>query len=203
MTDHDVAQASARLEPVEIAPEVVVLGLGNRLRRDEGLGICALERLYQRYILPHGVQLVDGGVLGFELLSYVEEAPRLLVLDAALTGGAPGELLRFEDEQAPTYFGIGGSARDMGLSDLLDLAERQGRRPASVVILGMQPGSIELGWGLSSAVALRLDALADAAARQLTAWGYATHTRQQAVATDEAAREAVRRAIDGEETGHG
>lgn len=198
MNDHDVAQASETL-PLEVAPEVVVLGLGNRLRRDEGLGVCALERLYQRYILPQGVQLVDGGVLGFELLAYVEEAQRLLVLDAALSGGAPGELLRFEDERAPTYFGMDDSAHRMGLFDLLSIAERQGHRPASVVILGMQPASVELGWGLSSTVAQRLDALADAAARQLAAWGYATLARQKPVATDEAAREAVRRAIDGEE----
>jgi len=196
MTDHDVAQTFKASASVEISPEVVVLGLGNRLRRDEGLGVGALERLYQRYILPQGVQLVDGGVLGFELLAYVEEARSLLVLDAALTGGAPGELLRFEDERAPAYFGLGDSAQRMGLFDLLAVAERQGHRPESVVILGMQPESVELGWGLSSTVARRLDALAAAAASQLTAWGYATHARQVPIATDEAAREAVRRAID-------
>jgi hydrogenase maturation protease len=72
---------------------IVVLGLGNLLRRDEGLGIRALERLRARYTLPDAVQLVDGGTLGLELLCYLEGAACVLILDAALTDGPPGTLL--------------------------------------------------------------------------------------------------------------
>lgn len=158
-------------------PEIVVLGLGNRLRRDEGLGVCALERLYARYILPPGVQIVDGGVLGLELLAYVESARRLLVLDAALTDGEPGSLLRLEGDEAPAYLGMRASPHEIGLPDLLAVAQLQGRRPESVVILGMQPETIELGWGLTPAVASRLDRLVDAAAAQLAAWGATLHER--------------------------
>lgn len=71
---------------------VVVLGLGNLLRRDEGLGIRALQRLEERYQLPDTLQLVDGGTLGLDLICYLENAPRLLVLDAALTEGHPEHL---------------------------------------------------------------------------------------------------------------
>ncbi|HZC06020.1 MAG TPA: HyaD/HybD family hydrogenase maturation endopeptidase [Ktedonobacterales bacterium] len=166
-------------EDEESAPEIVVLGLGNRLRRDEGLGICALERLYQRYTLPSGVQLVDGGVLGLELLAYVESTRRLLVLDAALTGGEPGDLLRLEDDQAPAYLGMRASPHEIGLADLLAVAQLRGRSPESVVILGMQPDTIELGWELTPAVASRLDHLVEAAVVQLAAWGYAPQPRPQ------------------------
>jgi len=169
--------SASSLELDEGAPDVVVLGLGNRLRRDEGLGVCALERLYQRYTLPPGVQLVDGGVLGLELLAYVESARRLLVLDAALTDGEPGSILRLEDDQVPAYLGMRASPHDIGLPDLLAVARLRGRGPESIVLLGMQPETIALGWGLTSAVASRLNDLIEAAVDQLASWGYAPCAR--------------------------
>lgn len=84
---------------------VLVLGLGNLLRRDEGLGIRAMERLRACYALPAAVQLVDGGTLGLELLSYLEGAERVLILDAALTDGPPGTLLRAAGDQVPAFLG--------------------------------------------------------------------------------------------------
>ncbi len=152
-------------------PEVIALGLGNRLRRDEGLGICALERLLTRYDISSGVRLVDGGTLGLDLLAYVEGARKLLVLDATLTGGAPGTLIRLAGEEVPAYFGIGGSSHDIGLPDLLAVTRLRGTAPDEVVVLGLQPHTIELGWELSPEVALRIDDLADAAAAQLNDWG--------------------------------
>ncbi len=180
MTSAKAARAAA---PERVAahaeqePEVVVLGLGNRLRRDEGLGVCALERLDQRYAATPEVRLVDGGVLGLELLAYVERARRLLVLDAALTGGQPGDLLRLEDDQAPAYFGMRSSSHEIGLPDLLAVARLQGHSPESVIILGMQPEIIELGWELSAAVSSHIDDLVAAAVEQLAVWGYPLQRR--------------------------
>ncbi len=98
---------------------VVVLGLGNLLRRDEGLGIRALERLQARYALPDSVQLVDGGTLGLDLLSYLEEAERVLILDAVLTDGPPGTLLRAAGDEVPAFFGMRTSPHEIALADLL------------------------------------------------------------------------------------
>ena len=150
---------------------VVVLGLGNLLRRDEGLGIRALERLCERYVLPDDVRVVDGGTLGLDLLSYLEEAGRLLVLDAALTDGPPGTLLRVADDDVPAFFGMRTSPHEIALPDLLAVARLRGTAPGTVVVLGMQPAALELGWELSPAVAARLDALAEAAAAELRHWG--------------------------------
>jgi len=150
---------------------VVVLGLGNLLRRDEGLGIRALERLRERYILPDTIQLVDGGTLGLDLLCYLEAAERLLVLDAALTQGPPGTLLRVVDGDVPAFFGMRTSPHEIALPDLLAVAHLRGTSPDEVVVLGMQPEALELGWELSPIVAAGLDALADAAADELRRWG--------------------------------
>jgi hydrogenase maturation protease len=149
---------------------VVVLGMGNLLRRDEGLGIRALERLEACFHLPDAVKLVDVGTLGLELLSYLEDATHLLVLDAALTDGPPGTLLRVAGEEVPAFFGMRTSPHEIGLADLLAVTRLRGTAPREVVVLGMQPEVIELGWELSDAVSAHLDELVAAAAEELTRW---------------------------------
>jgi hydrogenase maturation protease len=150
----------------------VVLGMGNVLRRDEGLGIRALQRLAERYAPHDDVRLVDGGTLGLDLLSYLEDAERLLVLDAALTDGPPGTLLRVAGEDVPAFFGMRSSPHEVGLPDLLAVTRLRGTEPPDVVVLGMQPGVIELGWDLSAEVEAQLDALVSSAVDQLHAWGF-------------------------------
>ncbi|MEI6045759.1 MAG: HyaD/HybD family hydrogenase maturation endopeptidase, partial [Chloroflexota bacterium] len=134
---------------------ITVLGLGNVLRRDEGLGIRALERIQARYLLPDDLQLVDGGTLGLDLLSYLEEANKLLILDAALTEGPPGTLLRITGDEVPAFLGMRTSLHEVALTDLLAVARLRGNEPGEVVVLGMQPDTIELGWELSAVIAGR------------------------------------------------
>jgi len=151
--------------------QVVVLGLGNLLRRDEGLGIRAMEALQNRYILPACVQLVDGGTLGLDLLCYLENVEHLLILDAALSEGPPGTLLRACDDEVPAYFGIHSSPHEIALADLLAVMRLRGTEPRELVVLGMQPDTIELGWGLSESVIAHLNVLVDSAAEELRRWG--------------------------------
>jgi hydrogenase maturation protease len=189
------ANANAALEVKEVGEPgagvpraegaIVVLGLGNLLRRDEGLGIRALECLQKRDCLPEQVRLVDGGTLGLELLAHVEDAERLLVLDAALTEGPPGTLLRVAGDAVPAYFGMRTSPHEIGLADLLAVARLRGAEPCEVVVLGMQPEAIELGWELSASVAAQLDALVTAAVDELARWGCAPepHTAERELAS--------------------
>jgi hydrogenase maturation protease len=151
----------------------LVLGLGNLLRRDEGLGIRALWRLQQDYTLPETVQPVDGGTLGLELLSYLEGAQRVLVLDAVLTDGPPGTLRRIARGEVPAFLGMRTSQHEVGLSDLLAVTRLRGTAPAEIVVLGLQPEALELGWELSPTVESQLGALVEAAVREVRRWGYA------------------------------
>lgn len=159
-------------------PKIVVLGLGNTLRRDEGLGVHAMERLYERYVLPPTAQLVDGGTLGLELLCYLEDADRALVLDAALTDGPPGTLLRVAGDEIPAYLGLRISPHEVGLADLLAVAQLRGSAPEEIVVLGMQPEALELGADLSDAVSQRLDDLVAAAIQELARWGVQATPRE-------------------------
>ena len=162
--------SATKLNSDERRLQVVVLGMGNVLRRDEGLGIRALQRLSERYSPREGLEFVDGGTLGLELLSYLEGADRLLVLDAALTDGPPGTLLRVENDDVPAFFGMRSSPHEVGLPDLLAVTRLRGTRPPEIVVLGMQPGAIELGWDLSPVVDGRLGELVASAVDQLRAW---------------------------------
>jgi hydrogenase maturation protease len=128
--------------------------------------------------LPDAVQLVDGGTLGLELLSYLEGAERVLILDAALTDGPPGTLLRIAGEQVPSFFGMRTSPHEIAVADLLAVTKLRGTQPRELVVWGMQPAALELGWELSEPVAARLDALVAAAAVELERWGLDVQPRK-------------------------
>jgi hydrogenase maturation protease len=170
-------------EIVPGAAPIVVLGLGNVLRRDEGLGIRALQRLQERFSPTSDVQFVDGGTLGLELLAYLEDARRLLVLDAALTEGPPGTLIRLTGADVPAFLGMRSSPHEIGLADLLAVLRLRDLEPEEVVVLGMQPEVIELGWELSPVVSAQLDLLVDMAVSELEGWGVRLSAQEPMEAT--------------------
>jgi hydrogenase maturation protease len=157
--------------PAGSGETTLLLGLGNLLRRDEGLGIRALQLLEQRYRLPESVQRVDGGTLGLELLSYLEGAERVIILDAAVTDGPPGTLICLRGDEVPAYLGIRSSPHEIGLPDLLAVARLRGTAPAEIILFGMQPEIIELGWELSPSVAQELEKLVKAVVEELVSCG--------------------------------
>ncbi|RMF29640.1 MAG: HyaD/HybD family hydrogenase maturation endopeptidase [Chloroflexi bacterium] len=149
------------------------MGLGNILLRDEGLGVRALERLTARYHLPAEVQAIDGGVMGLDLLPYLEGVTDLLILDAVQTGEPPGTLVRLEGEAIPAALSLKMSMHQIGLQELLAVSRFQGHLPARIVLWGMEPASMEPGLDLSPPVAAQLDALVEAAVQELRDWGIA------------------------------
>jgi len=150
---------------------ILVLGLGNILLQDEGLGVRAVERMAARYQLPPDVQVMDGGVMGLDLLPYLEGISHLLITDAVQTGQPAGSLVRLEGEAIPAALQVKMSMHQVGLQELLALAGFQGTLPEQVVLWGLEPASLEWGLELSAPIAAQLDALADAAAGELRAWG--------------------------------
>jgi hydrogenase maturation protease len=149
----------------------LVLGLGNILLRDEGVGVRVIERLQQLYQFPAEVQLLDGGTLGLDLLSYVEAVDRLLIVDALELDAAPGSVARLEGDAVPATLSVKLSPHQVGVTDLLAAARLRDRCPAELVLWGAQPGAIEVGLELSPAVAAQVDVLADRALAELERWG--------------------------------
>jgi hydrogenase maturation protease len=159
-------------------PDLVVLGAGNLLLQDEGLGVHALRRLAERYILPPEVALIDGGVRGLDLLPLIEGVPRLLIVDAVGTSDPPGTLVRLDGPAIPAALALKMSMHQVGLQELLGVCALRGTMPARLVLWGMQPAVIDWGLDLTWTIADRLDTLVDAVAGELEGWGVAVGRRR-------------------------
>lgn len=152
--------------------KTLVIGLGNPIMADDGLGIVALQRLRLEWILPPSVHLVDGGTWGMNLLPLIEQTPELLLLDAIDRGGPPGELIVLEREELPRYFALKLSPHQVDLREVLALAELRGFLPARLVAMGLQPVRVEMFSGLSPELECRLDELLAAVIERLEWWGH-------------------------------
>jgi hydrogenase maturation protease len=155
----------------------VVIGLGNPLMGDDGLGLIALAQLQAEWHVPEEIELVDGGTWGMTLLPVIEGAARLLLLDAIETGAPPGTLHVLERNRIPRYLATKISPHQVDLHDVLALAELRGTFPAEAVAIGLQPTRIEFGNGLSDVVACRVDELVRAVVIQLERWGHVCELR--------------------------
>lgn len=155
------------------ATPVLVLGLGNILLEDEGLGVRALEALAQRYRIPPQVELLDGGTTGMGLLDQLSCREHLIVLDAVRSDLPPGSLVRLSGDEVPVYFSQRATPHQIGLSDVLATLALAEEQPRDIVILGMVPSSLELTLELSHEIDDRLDALVEACRAEVEALGYA------------------------------
>jgi hydrogenase maturation protease len=156
----------------ERAPSTLVLGLGNLLCGDDGLGIAALERLRTRYDVPPEVALVDGGTLGLSLLPTLEDADAVWILDAVSADAPPGTFVALEGKEVEPALRERLSPHQIGVADLMDALHWRDTWPASLRVLGLVPECIELGIELSDPVARRLDVLVEAAAEELVEAGH-------------------------------
>jgi hydrogenase maturation protease len=164
------------------SPRTVVIGLGNPLMGDDGLGLAALAALRAAWELAPDVELVDGGTWGMNLLPVIEDAQRVILLDAIDTGAAPGTPVVVERARLPRYLATKISPHQVDLRDVLALAELRGTLPDRTVAIGLQPERVALSTELSDVVRCRLGDLVRAAVEQLTQWGVTCRARVAACA---------------------
>lgn len=145
---------------IQTRGKTLVLGVGNELLQDEGLGIHAV-RLLKTYELPPDVEVLEGGTAGPQLLSLLDGVGRLIVLDCIEAGAEPGAIFRFQPGELgtfpPEYM---ASIHDVGLLEVLQVADFLGRQPETH-IFAMQPASIAWGLEPSATILARLRRLTD------------------------------------------
>ena len=150
---------------------ILVLGIGNLLLQDEGAGVRAVEEFGRRFAIPEGVELLDGGTSGIELLQHIQGKDCLILLDVVKSGNPPGTFIRLEGEDVPARFQKNISPHQLGLSDLLATAQLIDGMPKRVVLLGIEPKSIETGLEMSEEVGGAIERLAVMIALELASLG--------------------------------
>lgn len=148
----------------------IILGLGNILNRDEGLGVHAVRLLETQLGSLEDWEYMDGGVLGMNLLMHVEECSHLLILDAVDARKPAGTLVELRREQIPLYSGIKMSEHQVTFQEVLGFASIRDRLPVHLHLVGIQPEDLSIGIGLSAKVEAVMPQLIARAAAILETW---------------------------------
>jgi len=162
---------------------LLVLGLGNVLCADDGVGISAVLQLLQRYQPARGVRVLDGGTMGLSLLPELERAEQAIFVDAIRDGDSlPGSLVRIEQEDVMHAAATRLSVHQIGVTDLLEGASLRSRCPRKLILCGVVPQSIELRFGLSPSVAAAVPKLIELVLQEAAALGKPFRERRHAIA---------------------
>ncbi len=150
---------------------ILVLGIGNTLLQDEGVGVHVIDYLRHRRQLPANVSLLDGGTLSFSLVADIEDADKLIIIDATELGDAPGTIRCMENEGMDHFIGsIRRSVHEVSLLDLMDMARLTGFLPRQRALLGIQPAVVDWGDQPSAQVRAAIPEAADEVIRLLKKW---------------------------------
>jgi hydrogenase maturation protease len=134
----------------------VVLGIGNTILSDEGVGVHAAMALSSAYEIPADVDVIDGGTAGMELLGPLTGIDLLVVLDAVKSGRAPGSVVTLTGSEVPVFFRSKLSPHQISICDVLAGLEFSGEAPKDLVLIGCEPESLELGLEMTPTVAAQV-----------------------------------------------
>jgi len=158
---------------------ILVVGLGNVLMQDEGIGVRAVEELESRYLIPEQVTVLDGGTAGMELFEPIRNCDHLIVADAINTGDPSGTIVRIANDEIPAFFQTKLSNHQLGLSDLLALLQLKSEVPKNVIIIGMVPYQLENKLGLTAESAAGLDEMVSGLINELAELGINSKLREK------------------------
>lgn len=151
---------------------LLVLGLGNLLCGDDGLGAAAVAFLDRDFEAPEEALVLDGGTLGLSLLPYLEDTDDAILVDAICEDAAPGTLVRLTGEEVAPAVRHRLSPHQVGVADLLDGARLHGRYPRRLVLLGLVPVTLGLAVDRSATVKQAMPALVDAVVAEARRMGH-------------------------------
>lgn len=156
----------------------LLLGVGNLLLSDEGVGVRAIEALERRFIFPDNVVLQDGGTSGMELLEVMAGRDLIIVVDAVRSDNEPGSLFMLENEEVPAFFSQRLSPHQLGLADVLMALRLTDEFPKHLLLLGIEPASLAPGMTLSPVVEQAMETALDQVIRLLSQSGITVHAQE-------------------------
>ena len=150
----------------------VVLGIGNTILTDEAAGVRSVELLELRYQVPDNVLVIDGGTSGMEMIEDLSDLDFLIVIDVVKTGAAPGTVVKIAGDEIPVFFRRKHSPHQIALPDVLASLELLDAMPKEIIVLGVEPISLELGMEMTPTIAEQVPVLVEMAVAELRARGY-------------------------------
>jgi hydrogenase maturation protease len=162
----------------------LVVGLGNPLMGDDGVGLAALERLREEYAVPPEVQLIDGGTWGMNLLPVLEGAKDIIFLDAIRIGSPPGTIVELEQDQLPRILSHKMSPHQIDLREVLALAMLRGNMPDQIAAIGVEPEHVEMTMEISQPVMSAIDEIVSRTVARLAAHGHHCRPHAKAACTN-------------------
>ena len=147
--------------------KIALLGVGNILLKDEGIGVRIIQELENNYTFPHDVHLIDGGTSGPHILNLIEGFEKIIVIDAVQGGEEPGTLYKFNLDQIPFRITMKISNHQTSVLEVLSQAKLLDKK-TKVTVIGIEPQDIS-PWGmeLSPIIKNKMTALIDLVLKEL------------------------------------
>ncbi len=151
---------------MENLKKILIIGIGNILMRDDGVGVRVIEKMRQMPI-PADVEIIDGGVMGLNLLYYVEGRKKVIVIDSVNIGKPPGTIYRFTENALIEKKELLRSAHGVDFTDVIKTSEFLGTKPEEIIFIGIEPEDISEGMELSPKLQSRIPRIIELVMKEL------------------------------------
>jgi len=128
---------------------MIIIGIGNVLQKDDGLGVYAASYLYENYTFSHEIEIINGGVEGIHLLNVLEENNHVVILDCLQLNDAPASIYAIPAKEISGYGLNNGGAHEIGILQCMDMMELQGKEVPEAIVIGIVPAEVTFAFGLS------------------------------------------------------
>lgn len=150
--------------------DISVVGIGNIIMQDEGFGVRCAEYLQKITDYPDFVQIIDGGTLGMDLMPYIADTKKLLLIDAINIDAPVGSFHSFSGEELNAYFKDKLSVHDLGVNDMLAVFKITDNPIEEVIVMGIKPAVVSMGLELTTEVAAKIPEVAQKAKELVDKW---------------------------------
>ncbi|PHS37695.1 MAG: peptidase [Sulfurovum sp.] len=128
---------------------MVIIGIGNVLQKDDGLGVYAATYLNENYTFSEEIKIINGGVEGIHLLNVLEENNHIIILDCLQLNDTPASIYAIPAKEISGYGLNNGGAHEIGILQCMDMMELQGKKIPEAIVIGIVPGEVTFAFGLS------------------------------------------------------
>jgi len=131
---------------------MIIIGIGNVLQKDDGLGVYAASYLHENYTFSQELEIINGGVEGIHLLNVLEENNHIIILDCLQLNDEPASIYAIPAQEISGYGLNNGGAHEIGILQCMDMMELQGKEVPEAIVIGIVPGEVTFEFGLSEAL---------------------------------------------------